>query len=106
MRLLRRLLRLKLLALALAALLGGVAGGSSGPAEYVPGPGNRYVPKPSCATVADPADKKAPFRFLAVCATTHGLVQRGPYPTRKEASRVADAIYDAEFAAQGGRLLR
>lgn len=103
---LRRLVRLKLLAALLAALVG--AGGvPAAGEEYVPGPQNSFVPKPSCATLVDPAEKRAPWtRWLAACATTHGLVVRGPFPTRKAATASADAIYDAELAAQGGRLLR
>jgi hypothetical protein len=71
---------------------------------YVPGPLNRFVPKPSCATIVDPKDKRAPWRYLAACATTHGLVVKGPFPTRKAATGAADAVYDAEVAAQGGEL--
>lgn len=70
---------------------------------YVPGPHNKYVPKPSCATVENPKDKRH-RRTLAVCATTHGLVVKGPYASEKAAGVVADAIYDAELAAQGGQL--
>lgn len=102
----------RLLALAgLLGLLGGHAPAkpvvAPGPAVYVPGPQNRYVPKPSCATLVDPKDTRPPWtRWLAACATTHGLVVKGPFPTRKAATSVADAVYDAELAAQGGQLLR
>jgi hypothetical protein len=107
MRTLRRLLRFKLLVAMFAALAGAVAGGAPAPAEYVPGPQNRFVPKPSCATLVDPAEKRPPWtHWLAACATTHGLVVKGPYRTERQATGVADAIYDAELAAQGGRLLR
>jgi hypothetical protein len=111
MRLLRRLLRLKILAALVAALATGAGGTPSpptpAPAEYVPGPDNPFVPKPSCATLVDPSDKRPPWtRWLAACATTHGLVVRGPYRTERKAMAVANAIYDAERDAQGGRLLR
>lgn len=94
-------------------LLASVFGHKSKPAQpapaipahavYVPGPQNKYAPKPSCATMVDLKTKRG---YLAVCTTTHGLVVKGPYSTEREATRVADAIYDAEFAAQGGVLLQ
>jgi hypothetical protein len=95
--------------IALALLLGGLHGPAPAKvpaaAVYVPGPQNKFAPKPSCATLVDPKEKKAPWtRWLAACATTHGLVVKGPFPTRKAATSAADAVYDAELAAQGGEL--
>jgi hypothetical protein len=67
---------------------------------YVPSAQNKYVPKPSCATLFFAGDWKA------LCATTHGFIVRGDNTSEAAAAKVADAIYDRELANQGGQLFK